>query len=467
MNFYQFYTLLNEYGQNIIQALVAKFQKEDSGLNPDIIKRYIDRFDQIKNNLPERDINKYSWSDLESTVDGYASKERIKTGKLDPTVTDANLLFNKDNIRIYLGKDKKSCIKYGSGYTFCISSRGENNMYKDYRVRRGGTPYFIFNDNLSKDDPRHVLVLFVYKDVSKITSWAVPNKGRYSLTNALNKGEKFYQRINDIISDYPWIVNITNFVDDTKGSVDIAAIEEIEHHMNEEFTSEDYHFNDSLTLYDSSWTVGPYIFDGLHSFVKNCTLKELKDILNNVYSVAVIQMFFPGYGWFDNKDHVLFAYYKTTDDLFNKMKKGASEILSDDFVYKTSDNEIKEKLSKTLNFKHRTPKTSELAEPKEWDEKDDMFGVAGNSSYYDYYFVKVSNAKEFILEFIDQNKETINSFNSYKAKYNKAKNYIKSQNEEKLQEILKLYKKCRFEAELERPYKNCFIVDIINNFVKS
>ena len=162
MNFYQLYNLINEYGQSLIETLTQKFQQEEPGLTPTIIRNYIDRFERIKNNLPEKDITKYSWKDLENAVDGYQPKQRIKAGTLDPTVTDANLLYNQNNVRIYLGKDKKSCIRYGNGYSFCISARGKDNMYGHYRITKKGTPYFIFNDNLPKEDPEHVLVLFVY-----------------------------------------------------------------------------------------------------------------------------------------------------------------------------------------------------------------------------------------------------------------------------------------------------------------
>ena len=138
MNFYKLYNLLNEYGQSLIETLTQKFQQEEPGLTPTIIRNYIDRFERIKNNLQEKDITKYSWKDLENAVDGYQPKQRIKAGTLDPTVTDANLLYNQNNVRIYLGKDKKSCIRYGNGYSFCISARGKDNMYGHYRITKKG-----------------------------------------------------------------------------------------------------------------------------------------------------------------------------------------------------------------------------------------------------------------------------------------------------------------------------------------
>jgi hypothetical protein len=229
MNFYEFYSLLNEYGQALIQTLIEKFQKEDPSLTRDTIEMYIKDFEKIKNKLQNKDISTYSWENLESTVDGNRQEPKIKAGKLDPTITDSNLLYNKDGVRIYLGKDKSSCIRYSNGYTFCIGARGERNMYNRYRIGYNGTPYFIFNDNLPKENNTHLMVLFVYENV---------DDPRYSVTLASNKPEdqKRYDKIKDIISFYPWVKPIENFVDDeNKGTVKPDNKEIIEYNLKVEY----------------------------------------------------------------------------------------------------------------------------------------------------------------------------------------------------------------------------------------
>jgi len=273
MNFYQLYNLINEYGQSLIETLIEKFQQEVPTLTPTIIRNYIDRFDRIKNNLTEKDITKYSWKELENTVDGYQTKDRIKAGKLDPTVSDANLLYNQDGTRIYLGKDKKSCIKYGNGYTFCISARGENNMYAQYRIRDKGTPYFIFNDKLPTEDNRHLMVLFVYQHGT------VQYAKRYSVTLATNQpeDEKEYGTLAEITNLYPWTKPLENFIDDkTKGTVDVEPIEILEDWLTESFNHKNFKLRFSLKTKEDFVLLDILSKDG---FLKK--YEKLKDILSD------------------------------------------------------------------------------------------------------------------------------------------------------------------------------------------
>ncbi len=194
--------VLNEYSQRVIQQLTAKFKTEEPSLEDNIINTYIDRFTKIKDKpeVTEKDINKYSWKDLETIVDANPIK-RIKAGKLDPTAEDANLFYRQDGVRAYKGISKKACIKYGNGYSFCISSRGEESMYHHYRIYQGGTPFFVFNDNLPNTDPNHVLVIFVYPmDGDKASKQVY-----YTVTNADNNGDIKYNNLNILILDYPWV----------------------------------------------------------------------------------------------------------------------------------------------------------------------------------------------------------------------------------------------------------------------
>jgi hypothetical protein len=165
--------VLKEYNEKFLNQITKKFQEEIPDLETDIIRVYINRFVQIKDspNVKEKDITKYTWRQLESVVDSNQPK-RIKTGKMNDGEPsgDSNLIYNENGLRIYLGKTKNACIKYGNGYSFCISSRGEGNLYFDYRHRQKGTPYFIFDDTKSSEqddignfiDPDHLLVLFIF-----------------------------------------------------------------------------------------------------------------------------------------------------------------------------------------------------------------------------------------------------------------------------------------------------------------
>jgi hypothetical protein len=196
---------INEYSQGIINKLTTKFKQENPSLLDDDIKTYINRFDSIKGNLPtdKRDIMKYSWDELEQAV-ASSQPKRIKAGKInDGEPEDANLVYNQNGLRIYVAKTKQACIKYGNGYGFCISSRGENNLYYDYRYGQQGTPYFVFDDTKTSErdknrnfiDETHLLVIFAYEDVE----YQAP----YTVTTADNPGESEYANFQAVESNYP------------------------------------------------------------------------------------------------------------------------------------------------------------------------------------------------------------------------------------------------------------------------
>jgi len=437
MNFYELYQLINEYGENLITNLIEKFKKEEPGLTPTIIKNYIDRFERIKNNLPEKDINKYSWKDLENAVDGYQTKDKIKAGKLDPTVTDANLLYNQNGIRIYLGKDKKSCIRYGNGYTFCISARGKESMYGYYRVSNRGTPYFIFNDNLPKENINHVLVLFVYNKAKK--RW----NSRYSITNALNKGEKFYEKLQDIINQHPWLKPITNFVDDIdKGDLKAEPLEEIEYMLESEWSESEVislDMGDEFNRLSKQGFLSKWKFSELF---ENMSPQEIKDFLNNDLKVANVGLFYNNDSVFSGKrayDQFFATYRNNTDDILKKIKEKTSEHLQY-FKYKESENlEYQTKIAKALNFKFKTVDAYLNNYSGEgWMLKYDD-GEGANVKFRDiennlYFLAKTVDISHIILT--DINKDKIEDLLKIKIKRNKILNWLKAQSEETLDKIL-------------------------------
>ena len=61
-----------------------------------------------------------------------------------------NIIENNDEILILKGDDEHKCVKYGKGYSFCISRGGGGNMYGNYRLSKASTFYFIFFKNIYK-----------------------------------------------------------------------------------------------------------------------------------------------------------------------------------------------------------------------------------------------------------------------------------------------------------------------------
>ncbi len=251
-------TSINEYSNKLVNDLTAKFQQEKPNLGVNIIQSYINRFSQIKDSprVTEKDITKYNWKDLETTVDANQPK-RIKAGKIndgEPS-KDANLVYNQNGLRIYVGKTKNACIKYGNGYSFCISARGDDNLYYDYRYEESGTPYFVFDDTKSSEqdkngnfvDITHLLVIFVHPDPNgefvdaNYNMYSDNGIDHYTVTTADNPGEDFYSFFKNIEDKYPRLKGLKNIFKD----VEVDPKEKAEYELDKKYNSLLGNLNDS------------------------------------------------------------------------------------------------------------------------------------------------------------------------------------------------------------------------------
>jgi hypothetical protein len=510
MNFYQLYNILNEYGQNLIETLTKKFQSESPGLSSTTIAGYIDKFDRIKNNLPNKDINTYSWKELEEAVDGYGGSKRIKAGKLDTNTADPNLLYNQNKIKIYLGKNRNSCIRYGEGYTFCISARGKDSIYGHYRIDKQGTPYFIFNENLPHNDNRHLIVLFVYNaSLMNIVS-------RYSITLADNMGDKNYNTLERIIKDYPWIKPIANFVEDdnsgvaAKGHVDAEPLEHILYLLERDFwkdVREKFNFFSAgghtvpsglpteLAAKESVWIYE----NAARDMIKESSPNDLQRLLQNdlkpatayVYSINKFKKnhkellmnlksgehkreeYFlepakmPGMGEyrrFNPCDNISFLYNKPSELIKNikKVVKDTLEYLNeyeshgDEPLY--SEETIQEILNRVENYKEDfIQKLNDNKEVPLHEIKTSKNIKELNPVYIPYFAIHLFSPKKIILDMIDKNKNVFNKLNEIKRKHNKQVSWLKNLSDEKLNNILKDYSS----------NKNKYISDVVTMYMNN
>lgn len=201
---------MNEYNSQMVNQLVKKFTEENTKLEPSTAQNYITRFKEVKDNphFKEKDIMKYTWKSLENAVDSMPLSRKQKLGVI-PSAEGAKEIYNKNNIRVYLAADKKSCLKLGNGYSWCISARGSGNMYDHYRHGAGGTPYFVFDGNLSNsqdvhgsyDDPQHAMVIFV--NGLRSPDDYDNNIAPFTVSDAHNEGETEYRTIQDVIAAHP------------------------------------------------------------------------------------------------------------------------------------------------------------------------------------------------------------------------------------------------------------------------
>lgn len=174
-------SVLLEYSHKLIDQLVDRFSEE--GVDPEEAREYINLFHRFSQGLDpdKRDITKYSWNELVQVVNDKKDNRRIKVGKIgDKNIDKDDVVYGKDGVMIYRGDSKEKCIRYGNGYNLCISSRGDDNKYDEYTSTTRNY-YFIFNNNLDKDDPLHLIVIqrLLYpltRDSSPYVLWDAENR---------------------------------------------------------------------------------------------------------------------------------------------------------------------------------------------------------------------------------------------------------------------------------------------------
>jgi hypothetical protein len=194
---YENKSVLLEYSDKFINNLVPKYVEQ--GAQEDDAREHIELFSRYSPGLPvdQRDIVKYSWSDLQNLIyDKVTKKRKIKAGKIgDKNVDKDDIVYNNDGVRIYRGDSEEKCVRYGNGYNFCISSRGDDNYYRRYKHMYGYRKYyFIFNDNLPPENQNHILVL-------------TKSGNHYSIWDALNrlKQKHFFTDFDEVVGEYPWL----------------------------------------------------------------------------------------------------------------------------------------------------------------------------------------------------------------------------------------------------------------------
>lgn len=199
---YENKSILLEYSDKFINNLVLKYVEQ--GAQEDEAREKIELFARYSSGLPadKRDILKYNWRNLNSFIDDkVAAKKRIKAGVIgDKNVDKDDIIYNKDGVRIFRGDSEEKCVRYGHGYNFCISSRGDDNYFERYRKTYGDRIYyFIFNDNLPRENQNHILVL-------------VKNGKYYEIWDALNllKQKHFFENFDEVVADYPWLNGLNN-----------------------------------------------------------------------------------------------------------------------------------------------------------------------------------------------------------------------------------------------------------------
>jgi hypothetical protein len=143
---------------------IIKLYKSNPNKNIEVFSRYINKYYEFKNknikiNLVP-DFVKFT-----EIIDAEEYKQSNKLKKKDNSTVqieegqDENKIAEDNELVIYKAHSQNTCVKYGQGYSFCISRQSGGNMYSNYRLGKSSTFYFIFFKNVPKSDNKHIMVL--------------------------------------------------------------------------------------------------------------------------------------------------------------------------------------------------------------------------------------------------------------------------------------------------------------------
>lgn len=199
---------LNEaYAPSVMTKLMDKFREEADDLNIEIndeqLKKYIERFDVIKNSpkIQEKDLFKYSLSQLIRLVTSSKGAETPESADITPDVVYHN---DDDTIIVYNGSKEDNCIRYGRGERWCIT-KGSYGTYRYSGDRSYPTFYLAQNNNLSSDDALSFVAIQVRNP--QTTS----ENERYVYTNRKNSPhESRPMSFNQLEREVPWLREIPN-----------------------------------------------------------------------------------------------------------------------------------------------------------------------------------------------------------------------------------------------------------------
>jgi len=281
------------FSVGLINIITEKFRHTNPEVDEDKIREYIKRFDEIKGspNVKEKDITKYTWDQLVTIIVDKSNK-KIKAGKVTDDISKEDLVYQQEGLEIYKGETSEGCIRYGNGYNFCISSRGEDNMYKIYRNETNkGTPYFIFDKTLTNEpvedrfdytfkDPKHLIVLIAFygendgiETPDGYTFEDGPNNEAseiyYSLTAAGNKGTYYFSDYKSIVDRFPKLSQIKELFQ----PLDIVPKEM-------EINSAEYELEQRLVILNRSYSYRLLTFS---------TLRDIENVNNKKILIYVLK----------------------------------------------------------------------------------------------------------------------------------------------------------------------------------
>jgi hypothetical protein len=286
-----------------LKALVKSSDKEERERALQLIPKDIQQKDMYTN------INNWKdFEELERMLDALfplkGSDEKDETNTAD---INADKIFSRDNIEVYIGDEQHKCISYGKGdyYKWCIVRTGTSNMYYNYRFSQSGENrmfYFVIDRNRTDKktsptkfvDPWHAFVIHIGEQGSYWVSDA---------DNDFDKKASSWDGLGKYIPSDIWskikdLKDNAKFIPPTKGEILTQALKGKRLSVND-FNQLDYEEKKAyITTNSQSGLVTSEIFETLDNELKNqainsgrkCTYNELKDSPALAKRYAVVRM---------------------------------------------------------------------------------------------------------------------------------------------------------------------------------
>ena len=128
-------------------------------------------YNNFKKYFPNKNLKDFKdYLNFSETVHAKVGEKEFENRNKDVGIIDVhgddkeNVIADNEEVLILKGDDEHKCVRYGKGYSFCISRPYGGNMYGNYRLSKESTFYFIYFKKVPKENPKHIMVLDRTKD---------------------------------------------------------------------------------------------------------------------------------------------------------------------------------------------------------------------------------------------------------------------------------------------------------------
>ena len=193
---------LNEYSDAEVKRLMDKFKEEADDLNikitDDQLKKYIERFDQLKGSpkIEDKDLRRWPLSKLIKLVSSSEGADSDEEAERGPDV-----IYSGNGYTVYSGGNEELCQRHRNDVPWCIT-RGSFGNYR-YNASRGYPSfYLISNTNLPESNKLSFVAIQVRdEDENRKYVWTPRDN---------SPNESSPMGWSKLTSDIPWLNEIPN-----------------------------------------------------------------------------------------------------------------------------------------------------------------------------------------------------------------------------------------------------------------